>query len=367
MNGTNFVAGNRTGQVTLPATPQLKVPVAAPYSSAWFLAACFVPAGAISSLTTNAVPLQDMLVIIKEPSDSLVTSWFQYNVQELRFTQPQHATCYNLPCRSDFQTGAPGDIVVLQKDNCEGVHLVNAASYTIGSTNSDKIVLHQAGGITEGDEKGGVADVIPLAEGKVNQMGAGIYKICYATKNSEGESQRDFKMLARTLEILPPPATKPLLTVPRTVMLGQDVVVHWASNNGLQNVKSNPNSWIGLFKAGDCTTDDTQRSRHQCFKAYQFIEANVLSGTVTFSQTKDYKVAGDYDVRFFDGSSRNGQGSVCRGLSNTPHQTYVDCGLEPEVTSSSIHIHGPDLRNIEDMEAQPGMEVVFGGNRGRFN
>jgi hypothetical protein len=357
LNGTGFsnVNGVATGQVLLPP---LFVP--RPGTSAEYLAACFVPAGAIQSLPSNVKPLEDMLSIFVEPTDSLVTSWFQYNVLELRFTQPQMGI-YGNP---SFVTGEAGDIIVLKTDSCTGVAGVSAAGYSFGNTYSSRFTLEQTGGVTTGDEKGAMASVIPLATGKVNELAPGIYKICYATKNSEGESDSDFKELVRTLEILPPPAMTPQLTVPRTVMLGQDIVIHWQSNIGLQHRLSVPNTWIGLFSAGECSS--STEWRHECYKSFQFIEKGVESGTVRFSQS-DYKVAGEYDVRYFVGDSRNGQGEICKGLTGVEHETYVQCFLEPAVTSSSIHIHGPDIRDMEDLEAQPGMEVVFAGNRGRFN
>jgi hypothetical protein len=330
-------------------------------NTAWHLAACFVPAGAIQSESYNVRPLQDMLTIFKEPSDSLLTSWFQYNVQELRFTQPQQGV-YGT---ATFSAGLPGDIVVLKIGSCSGVHLVSAADYSLlGSTNSAKVILEEAGNETQGDEKGGMASVVPLAQGKVNELNPGIYKICYATMNSEGESQQDFKELSKTIEILPPPATQPKLTVPRTVLLGQDLIVHWDSNIDLQTRVTPSSTWIGLYGAGECN-DDTEW-RHKCYKAYQFLPVNEEKGVVRFSQA-DYKVGGDYDVRYFVGDSRNGQGEICKGLVGVEHETYIQCMLTPAITSSSIHIHGPDMRDMEDLESQPGMEVVFAGNRGRFN
>jgi len=363
LNGTSFVSSDGTGQIVLPTSPQLIVP---PYDvdgalpSAWYLATCFIPAGAIQTLPYNVQPLEDMLTIFKEPTDSLTTSWFQYNVQELKFTQPQQGT-YNTP---SFATGQEGDIVVVQLNNCTGVHLVHASGYMFSQNYSSRFYLRETGGETLGDEKGGSASVLALAEGKVNELQPGIYKICYATKGSLGDSQTDFKELEKQLEILPPPDTQPRLTVPRTVILGQDIVIHWEANIGLQTRVAPPNTWVGLYAAGDCSEENEWR--HQCYKAFQFLDTQVESGTVRFSLA-DYKIAGEYDVRYFAGDTRNGQGEICKGLVGVEHETYVQCVLNPSVTSSTIHIHGPDLRDLEDLESQPGMEVVFAGNRGRFN
>lgn len=366
---TGLIGGNdftgTSGKVTLPSGTTLMVPayisaVTGRSLSAWHMAACFVPAGAISSETTNVEPLADMLTIIKEPTDAMIQSWYQYNVQELRFTQPQSGE-YGTPT---FATGQAGDIIVIKKDSCTDVHLIDPSTYTLGGLYSAKMVLEEAGGTTIGDEKGGTAAVYPLAQGKVNEMPSGVYKVCYATKMSEGEAQSDFKELALTVEIMDPPAMTPRLTVPRTVMLGQDVIIHWQANIGLQARTAPAGTWIGIYEKDACLAEDEWR--HKCYKAFQFVGANEESGTVRFSQS-DYKVGGEYDVRFFEGDSRNGQGEICRGLTGISGDTYVACMLEPKVTSSSIHIHGPDMRDLEDLDSQPGLEVVFAGNRGRFN
>jgi len=362
LNGTGFntVGGSAVGEVVLPSSSQLAVPPVPTTGSAYYLAACFVPAGAIQSMPYNVHKLADMLTVFKEPIDSLVTSWFQYHVLELRFTQPTQG----LFGTSMFATGDVGDMVVLKKGDCTGAYAIDALTYAFNQTFSSRMYLERTGDVTLGDEKGAVAGIYPLAQGKVNELNPGNYKICYATKNSGGESESDFKELAATLEILPPPSTTPRLTVPRTVMLGHDVVIHWEANIGLQERVSAPSTWIGLFKSGECT--DENEWRHECYKAYQFIEAGTAAGTVRFSQS-DYKVAGDYDVRYFVGDSRNGQGEICKGLTGHAHETYIQCLLDPLVTSSSIHIHGPDMRDLEDLESEPGIEVVFAGNRGRFN
>lgn len=46
-------------------------------------------------------------------------------------------------------------------------------------------------------------------------------KVCYATKNSEGDDEEDFKTLGLEIEILPDTATRPGMVVPRSVLLGQ--------------------------------------------------------------------------------------------------------------------------------------------------
>ena len=90
----------------------------------------------------------------------------------------------------------------------------------------------------------------------------------------------------------------------------------------------------------------------------------MASGAVRFSQG-DYKVAGTFDVRFFQGDSRNAQGRVCRGLAGAPHETYVRCNLEAAYVSLPIEVIA-DRAKLDDLDSVPGMEVVFNGNRGRY-
>jgi len=255
--------------------------------------------------------------------------------------------------------------------------------------------MGEYGGETQGDENGGAAMVKAVAEGKLNEMGIGVYKICYATKNSEGEDDTDFKELKATFEILPKAATRPTMSVPRSALLGQDLVISWESTVNLQTRPQTQNSWIGLFKNGSCmgnhgvewsalqnqrlktTIENTQatsestpppgyleKDQHECYVASQFIESGVSSGVVRFSQT-DYKDGGLYDVRFFQGDSRNGQGRVCRGIPGIATGTYVHCTLE------AAAIHGPisvfaDPAKVDKFDHVPGMEVMFNDQRARF-
>jgi len=330
------------------------------------LVACFIPAGAIRTLPSNVKQLDDVLTIIKEPTDALIPIWFQYQVHELKFTQPQQGLWTGVesspPDYKNMATGLPGDLGVLQKNDCTDVHSISTSNYEFEQGHSARFTLQEAGGdVGTGDEKGGTATENALAIGKVNELSVGIYKICYATATSGADSQEDFKELTKTIEILPTPATKPTLSVPRSVILGQDIVVSWASNGGLQEVQSDGNSWLGLFSKDSCPTT------HDCYVSYQFISANAFTGTVIFSQS-DYKFSGVFEVRHFKGTTRNGQGIVCRGQPGVPSETYVRCRLEAATTSEVITVAGQDIEQTEDLALRPGLEAVFGnGNRGRYH
>lgn len=170
-------------------------------------------------------------------------------------------------------------------------------------------------------------------------------------------------MLDAQIEILEDDATRPSLIVPANILLGNQIPVDWTSNIGLQEKLSHSNSWIGLFKAGDCPAGNEWQ--HKCYLSSREVQAGTEAGRVTFLY-EDYKIAGEFDVRFFSGDSFNGQGNMCKGLENSPHATYVQCVLEAAVTSSSFTV-GTKMKEIQNLEEINGLEVVFeGSNRGRF-
>jgi len=352
--------------------------------------------GSNKATMLNAVRLTDQLTVFAEPTDALVNSWFQGYVFELKFTQPQFGV-YGTPT---FASGFANDIVVLQKDNCNGVHEIQMSTYVLGGSRSAKMVLEEFGGEMQGDEKGGAAMVKSIAQGKVNELPTGIYQICYATAESVGDDQDDYTALGKTFEILPPTATKPSMSVPRSVLMGGDIVVSWESTVQLQTKIQSQNSWIGLYKKGSCmgnygktgnewTHSDNEDIRnaiintqmhpddpkpigsyyesnqHECYLASQFIESGVSSGVVRFAQV-DYKTGDVFNVRFFQGDSRNKQGRICRGLTGVSFDTSVECVLEPALVSGDIEVF-VDSAKVDNLASNsPGYEVMFNDQRARF-
>lgn len=369
MMGNNGSFVGSTAQLQLPTNPVLQVPAVTYTPTAWYLVACFIPAGAIKDGmdgVNNVKQLDDRLTIFKEPTDALITTWYHQQVHELRFTQPQTGYFdYTGAKNTNFATGQIGDFVVLQKDNCTDAHIVNTSGYQFGLGQSARFALEEAGNVTVGDEKGGTAKVWPLATGKVNELSTGMYKICYATASSEGESQNDFKMLSKEIEILPTASTKPAMSVPRNVYMGQDVVVAWASNIGLSSTSSVPNSWLGLYEMNACSSG--YHDLHTCYLATQTINAYSAQGTVIFSQ-RDYKKAGWYEIRYFVGDTRNGQGDECNGMLHVNSETYVRCQLTPAAVSEPFQVVPSYVENVENVGSEPGLEAVFGSSgRGRYH
>jgi len=199
--------------------------------------------------------------------------------------------------------GQAGDYIVLQKDNCQNVHLVTASSPGVGVTHSAPMTL----------EAGGIASNYGIAQGKINELGMGTYKICFATGSSEYDNFADFKPLDKEITITESFVIRPKLVTPTSVHLGVDIIVTWNATDGQYPGISQAGSWLGLYKKGDCLKEEW---KHECYLVARELPAGESGGVVRFSQ-RDYKAAGEYEVRYFRGNSRSGQGRACQGLRNT--------------------------------------------------
>jgi len=280
----------------------------------------------------NWYEVQDTLNIIPDPITSLVLSWKQNAVDVLDFSGPKgHAA-------------QKDDIVVLQKENCNNAHSLNALSPGTGITHSAPMKL----------ETGAVAFTFALAQGKVNELAVGRYRICYATSSSEYDTLSDFKMLDSILEITSVSVSTPALVVPDSVHLGVDIVVVWNATDGQYAGVSIPGSWLGLYKKGSCT--DVNEWQHKCYLKAHELPVGETGGVVRFPQ-KDYGTAGEYEVRFFRGDSRSGQGQICSGMKDSGTGTYLQCALDVAVVSGTVHVYG-SIESQDDMASLPGLEHV---------
>jgi hypothetical protein len=203
-------------------------------------------------------------------------------------------------------------------------------------------------------EEGGVASTYALAQGKINEMSVGTYKICFATISSEVDTDSDFTALQQELTLTATVTVSPNLVVPDSVHLGVDIVVVWNATDGQYTDVSQEGSWLGLYRKGECAT--ASEWQHKCYLVAHELPAGESGGVVRFSQ-QDYKNAGEYEIRYFRGNSRSGQGQVCAGLSGTGSGTYIQCALTVAATSSTIHIYG-NIESQDDMASVPGLEHV---------
>jgi len=296
------------------------------------LQACFAPARSDLENSLNWYTMQDVLKIIPDPSTNLVLTWKFAQVDLLDFSGPAgHAA-------------QEGDTVLLQKDNCENAHILDGNSPNTGITHSAPMKL----------EPGAVAATFALAEGKVNELAVGTYVICYAPSSSEVDAFEDFKKLDVSITLTATISVAPTLMVPDSVALGVDIVVVWNATDGLYSGVSVAGSWVGLFVKGDC--NDNAEFTNKCYLIAHELPVGETGGVIRFPQSA-YKNAGEYEVRYFRGNSRSGQGQVCAGLQDSGTGTYLQCALEAAATSSPITVYG-SIESQDDLASIPGLEHV---------
>jgi hypothetical protein len=302
------------------------------------LKACFLPAGTIVK-ESNVVELQDRLKVIPEPIGTLISSWMETEVTELSFDTPiGHA-------------GEMDDLVVVSQLDCSMSYSLHSRSEFVGIQYSDKTLL----------EEGGRLQNFRLSQGRIKELPAGTYSVCFATRSSEGDSPNDWKTLATQVsvgssetEVVTPP---PVLYPPESVLLGVDIVVQWDASNDQMKYTTQKGAWIGLYKKGECGVEVAE-GRHDCYLAFKMLQEGESSGTVTFTQA-EYQNAGEYDVRFMRGDTTNRQGRVCKGITKSPAGVYLYCMVEAAVISDTITVFGNAV-TLEDMDSVPGLENIIG-------
>lgn len=195
-----------------------------------------------------------------------------------------------------------------------------------------------------------------------------------------------------------------LLQVSDIVNLGDLIRVTWYSDTSSDRL-SHELDWIALYRRGECREDTGESTEipasdldvarpntlHQCYIAKVYVQPHRRSGTVTFSYigpkyhdtaqhdsdshfgfhhdhldstfhsdihahdpSSGYHSAGEYELRYFYGDSRDGGGYKC-GLQPGSMQPGFYCALRPKAFSSVISVvkSGP----AESMEGIPGMET----------
>jgi len=266
--------------------------------------------------------------------------------------------------------GQLGDIFILQRDSCDQVA---STSFKLPTGPSERVIL----------EEGGIASVIAIAGGMLNELELYYnYRICFATAESEGDQQTDFVDLAKYFMIRLDERA-PALEVDGTVTLGEDIVVRWRSNHGLEDRNAAVHDWIGLYRKGECGEESQWREYgeyeepkvqetkhnqvHECYLQALDIqdEANTIDTGLARFPVSAYKAAGEYEVRYFLGDSRHGQGYVCRGLRGRTEGNYVHCVLEAAATSATVTVVSPVAvaysNEASDIGKVPGLESYCDG------
>jgi len=255
-----------------------------------------------------------------------------------------------------------GDMVVVQREGCEEV-LSTSEAFPAGPTPVMTL------------EGGGKVSLEAVLNARLNELQVGSYWLCLATAESKGDDEADYHALLGRFVVEGDRVT-PTMVVPRTIPMGQDIHVHWSAGSGRT---SHAQDWIGLYHSGDCdqlqlavgeafpstpALDSTAPlNQNRCFIASEQLDAGESAGTLRFSAHHYGMAHGTFEVRYFLGDSRDGQGMVCRRLQGSPSELYKYCALEYAAVSDAIRVlssladGGYEYDLAEDK--MPGLDIVI--------
>jgi hypothetical protein len=333
------------------------------------LTVCYATVRSEGDTWEDFVTLQQRVHIIPEPTGVLNAYQLRQELDRLYFNQPMGTSLAMTPPPPPSSiAGQIGDIFILARDTC---HNVAGTDFKMPKGPSGRVIL----------EEGGIASVKAIAGGMLNELEVyENYRICFATAESEGDAQTDFVDLASYM-IIRIDERAPMFEVDLTVGLGEDIVVRWHANHGLEERYSHSKDWIGLYRKGECSEENAfkqygeyetplpvitkHNSIHECYLGWVNLEDGKLSGVARFP-VSSYKSVGEYEVRYFLGDSRHGQGYVCRGMRKRAGQVaYLHCVLEAAATSSTITVAPNSAEaqsdNPSDIGKVPGLESYCDG------
>jgi len=257
------------------------------------------------------------LYINAEPVASIMTTYDRSNIFELPFNAEE------------------GDYIMLKKHDCNGARTID------GSVPGGPSYLTQL-------DSGGVAREKALAQSLIDELDVGFYKVCYATKSSEADSDADFTDLSRTIEITIDVEGIPTMSVSSIMVgIGQDVVIQWSTNRAMDRTNTGKD-WIGIYKKGACAEplwwsnglsespgpETSPSDRHKCYLEQFDLPFNTASGEVRFKLT----LAGEYEARYFKSDKRYGQGYVCNRLPGQGASGYIHCVLKAAAVTEVITV-----------------------------
>jgi len=353
---------DRTAELGEPASRELQL--------------CFATFRSEANKWSEFIQLRETLKIIPQPTGVLETFQSAGKVQNLYFTQPV-GTSVVMPERELFSrvpppppspiAGQEGDIVILQRDSC-----LNVATSTpnIPEGPSGRAIL----------EEGGIAGTKSVALGMWNQLEQHEnYRICYATAESGGDSQNDFLDLIGVAMFIELDFRAPLFQVDSTVTLGEDIVVRWYANKDYSHRVAHPDDWVALYRKGECTEDpvftteyDNEETAlaakhnyiHKCYLGRVDLKDLKETGVVRMSLAQ-YKSVGEYEMRYFLGDSKHGNGYECRGLRGANTGDYIHCVLRAAAISDTINVVMPSAighsNDHNSMSTIPGLETYCDG------
>jgi len=251
--------------------------------------------------------------------------------------------------------GNEGDYFVLNQGGCSGIRHIG------GDVPGGPSFLAQL-------EAGGVAREKAIGRSHINELEEGNYQICYATQSSEADADHDFVTLSRIVHIFVKVSGKPRVQLMTSqVGIGEDILVQWASNSGLEPTDGAHQDWIGIYRKGECSepawwsgdslspgSESAPADRHHCHLQVFYLQQGLAQGELRFQMQE----AGEYEVRFFQGNSRNGQGYVCRKLAGleSGDEGFQHCVLEAAAVSEVVTVVGTAMPTM--FGSIPGLENV---------
>lgn len=164
------------------------------------------------------------------------------------------------------------------------------------------------------------------------------------------------KAYATTADFVSESKGQPRLEAIAAVALGADIVVKWHPDIYSHRL-SHKADWIGLYKKGACTSEDTTQLHllHKCYIAWAYLPEGLEHGETKFTW-KQYKTTGEYEARYFYGDSTDGQGLRCVTLGDTA-ETYTQCVLSARQISNTITVG--DTGTAASMTNVPGLLEKF--------
>jgi len=169
-------------------------------------------------------------------------------------------------------------------------------------------------------------------------------------------------------DFLPTVEYIPVMDVPEIVSLGMEIIIEWTADQ-LGSRLSNEYDWVGLFKKGECAQTqsmeipdpeqlvNTQNYVNKCYlQAVSLGRGGFTSGTVRFQPEAYAFTAGQYEVRYFLGESRDSNGYVCTSMPGVLDYS-ANCLLHAQATSSPISVVKASSAESLDRNQLPGLEV----------
>jgi hypothetical protein len=186
----------------------------------------------------------------------------------------------------------------------------------------------------------------------------------YSSKNVEAGIQQRMSAVYNDPDDFTGSPGMARVAVSQYVEMGAPIVVTWDADVYTATRLSHKFDWIGLYYAGTCDDDSDANHDsviHQCYVAWKYVDQGIKTGQLSFP-VQDYKLARDFEVRYFYGNSNGGHGYSCVQMGGAT-DTYKRCTLRARATSSTAHV--TQSGSSQASQTLPGLnEHKCDGNQG---